>query len=117
MSVIIIDCLEVFIERPTSFMARAQTWSNYEKHNTIKFLSAITPQGTIGFILNGWGGQASDVYITKHYGLLHHLFHVMLFWLIEVLIFKKQLECTVLKSRFLLTPRGRNKIKRGRCCT
>ena len=27
--VVIIDCFEVFIERPTSLAARAQTWSNY----------------------------------------------------------------------------------------
>ena len=27
---IIIDCFEIFIERPTSLTARAQTWSNYK---------------------------------------------------------------------------------------
>ena len=71
--VIVIDCFEVFIERPTSLMARAQTWSNYKKHNTVKFLIGITPQRTIAFISNGWGGRASDVYITEHSGLLRHL--------------------------------------------
>ena len=64
--VIIIDCFEVFIERPTSLMARAQTWSNYKKHNTVKFLIGITPQGTVAFISKGWGGRASDVHITEH---------------------------------------------------
>jgi len=54
---IIIDCFEIFIERPTSFMARAQTWSNYKKHNTAKFLIGITPQGKFCFISNGWDGQ------------------------------------------------------------
>ena len=33
----------------------------------------ITPQGTIAFISNGWGGRASDVYITENSGLLRHL--------------------------------------------
>ena len=28
---IIIDCFEIFIDRPTSLMARAQTFSNYEQ--------------------------------------------------------------------------------------
>ena len=43
--VVIIDCFEVFIERPTFLAARAQTWSNYKHHNTVKFLIGITPPG------------------------------------------------------------------------
>ena len=54
-------------------MARAQTWSNYKKHNTVKFLIGITPQGTVAFISKGWGRRASDVHITEHSGLLRHL--------------------------------------------
>ena len=47
--VIIIDCFEVFIERPTSQTARSQTWSNYKHHNTIKYLIGVTPQGSVAF--------------------------------------------------------------------
>ena len=43
----IIDCSEIFIERPCSYQARAQTYSNYKKHNTVKFLISITPSGAI----------------------------------------------------------------------
>ena len=103
--VIVIDCFEVFIERPTSLMARAQTWSNYKKHNTVKFLIGITPQGTIAFISND-GHQMFTLQSTLAYCVT--FCQVTLFWLIEALIFKKQLECTVLRSRFLLTQRGRN---------
>lgn len=46
----IIDCFEVFIQRPTSFVARAQTYSNYKKHNTVKVLIGVAPTGTICFI-------------------------------------------------------------------
>ena len=70
---IIIDCFEVFMERPTSLTARAQTWSNYKKHNTCKFLIGITPQGSIAFILKGWGGRVSDVHLTENCGLLSKL--------------------------------------------
>ena len=70
---IIIDCFEVFIERPTSLKARAQTWSNYKKHNTCKFLIGITPQGSIAFISKGWGGRVSDVHLTENCGLLSKL--------------------------------------------
>ena len=71
--VVIIDCFEVFIERPSSLKARAQTWSNYKKHNTVKYLIGITPQGTISFISQGWGGWASDVHITNNCGLMNNL--------------------------------------------
>ena len=71
--VIIIDCFEVFIERPTSQMARSQTWSNYKHHNTIKYLIGITPQGSVAFISQGWGGRTSDVHLTENSGLLQKL--------------------------------------------
>ena len=54
-------------------MARACTWLQYKHYNTIKYLIGATPQGFISFISNGWGGQASDKYITKNSGFLKHL--------------------------------------------
>ncbi len=71
--VIIIDCFEVFMERPTNLKARAQTWSNYKHHNTCKFLIGISPQGSVTFISKGWGGRVSDVHLTEHSGILDHL--------------------------------------------
>ena len=70
---VIIDCFEVFVERPSCLLARAQTWSSYKHHNTAKFLIGITPQGTISFISKGWGGRASDKHITENCGLLKNL--------------------------------------------
>ena len=55
---VIIDCFEIFIDRPSNLKAQAQTWSNYKHHNTIKFLIGISPQGTIVFISKAWGGGA-----------------------------------------------------------
>jgi len=48
--VCILDCTEVFIERPSDLKARVQTWSNYKQHNTVKILIAITPQGSISSV-------------------------------------------------------------------
>jgi len=41
---VIIDCFEVFIERPGDLLVRASTWSNYKHHNTIIFLIGTCPQ-------------------------------------------------------------------------
>ena len=45
----ILDCFEVFIERPSSLNIRAMTWSNYKHHNTVKFLVCVAPQGVISY--------------------------------------------------------------------
>ena len=60
--VVIIDCFEIFIDRPTNLLARAQTYSQYKHHNTVKYLISITPQETVSFISDGWGGRTSDKY-------------------------------------------------------
>ena len=49
----VIDCFEVFCERPRDLMARAQTYSHYKHHNTVKFLIGITPLRVIAFISKG----------------------------------------------------------------
>jgi len=69
----IIDCTEVFIERPTSLQTRAVTYSHYKSHNTAKFLVGISPTGAITFLSKVWGGRASDKVITKNSGLIELL--------------------------------------------
>ncbi len=71
--VVIIDCFEIFLDRPTSLLARAQTYSAYKHHNTVKYLIGITPQGTVSFISNGWGGRTSDKHLTEHSNLYDNL--------------------------------------------
>ena len=70
---VIIDCFEVFINRPSNLMARAQTYSNYKNHNTVKILVGITPQGSISFASNAWGGRTSDKFLTDNCGILKKL--------------------------------------------
>ena len=70
---VIIDCSEIFIETPSSFEARAKTYSNYKKHNTLKFLIGVTPCGTVSFLSKCWGGRVSDKVITQDSSFLQML--------------------------------------------
>ncbi len=51
--ILIIDCFEIFLNPPTNLLARAQTFSSYKHHNTVKYLIGITPQGTVSYISGG----------------------------------------------------------------
>ena len=62
---VILDCAEIFIERPKSLINQACTWSEYKHHNTIKFLVGISPTGYITFLSDCYGGRDSDRYIVK----------------------------------------------------
>ena len=69
----IIDCFELFVDRPTNLTARNLTWSSYKSHNTGKYLIGIIPQGTICFISKGWGGRASVQHITENSKFLKYV--------------------------------------------
>ena len=71
----IIDCFEIFIERPHNLTARAQTWSNYKHNNTTKYLISVMPAGAISFLSAGWGGRVSDKEITLKSGYTDKLLH------------------------------------------
>ena len=71
--VVIIDCFEKFIDRPSNLSAHASTWSNYKHHNIAKVLLEISPQGVVSFLSECWGGRVSDKCLTEHCGILKKL--------------------------------------------
>ena len=50
---VVIDCFEIFLEKATNLLVRAQTYSAYKHNNTVKYIIGITPQGTVSYIRNG----------------------------------------------------------------
>ena len=71
----IIDCFEIFIENPHNLKARAQCYSHYKKHTTVKFLIACSPLGAVIFLSKAWGGRVSDVEITRKSGYISRSYH------------------------------------------
>ena len=70
---VIINCFEIFIDRLSDLLARAQTYSSYKHHNTVKNLIRITPKRVVSFISNGWEGRVSDICLTENCGLFGKL--------------------------------------------
>lgn len=69
----IIDCTEFFIQVPKHMKNQSATWSEYKHHNTVKCLVAITPQGSICYVSELYGGRSSDRHIVRTSGFLDYI--------------------------------------------
>lgn len=67
---IIIDCTELFTQKPSSLLVNSQMYSSYKSHSTFKALVGIAPHGPFTFISSLFSGSISDVELTKVSGLL-----------------------------------------------
>lgn len=77
---IIIDCTEIFLQKPTSPSAQRATWSNYKQHNTMKALVGISPTGYFTFVSKLWIGNVSNRYILKKVVYWTNLKRGILLW-------------------------------------
>lgn len=67
---VIIDCTEIFIQRPSAASIQQITYSTYKSHNTAKALIGITPNCFISFLPDLQPGRLSDKEIVKRSGLI-----------------------------------------------
>ena len=63
---VIVDCTEIFTQKPSSLKANKEIYSNYKSQATFKFLVAINACAAIVYVSWGWGGRTSDKYITAY---------------------------------------------------
>ena len=70
---VIIDATEFAVERPSSLVSQAGTFSSYKHMNTIKVLIGITPSGAVSFVSQTFEGSISDKQLTAQSGLLDKL--------------------------------------------
>ncbi|KAL7286802.1 hypothetical protein TKK_0018946 [Trichogramma kaykai] len=66
---LIIDAFEIRILKPTDPVHQSLTWSEYKKCNTSKYLVAVTCDGMIAYISQGYSGRISDVLLFEKCGI------------------------------------------------
>ena len=70
---VVIDCTELYVEKPFRPLAQRLTWSSYKHANTFKLLVGIMPSGAITFLSKLFSGSVSDAAIVKNSGLIEKL--------------------------------------------
>ena len=68
---VIIDCTELFCQKPFSLTIQSSLFSHYKDHITYKGLIGISPSGAITFVSELYDGSTSDVEIVKRCGILN----------------------------------------------
>lgn len=69
----IIDCTELFIQKPSIPSSQRVTWSQYKHLNTFKALISISPTESFTFISKLFTGSISDRRIVEESGYLEKL--------------------------------------------
>ena len=77
-TVAIIDTSEIFVEIPSDLVLQFISWSSYKQHNTLIhntliFLVACNPNGSISYISPLYLGSVSDPALTRDCGFLQKL--------------------------------------------
>ena len=68
----IIDCTELFCQRPSSLTIQSSLYSSYKHQVTYKGLVEIAPSGSIIFISHLYEGSISDKEIVARSGIVSH---------------------------------------------
>ncbi|XP_028394401.1 uncharacterized protein LOC114518578 [Dendronephthya gigantea] len=69
---LIIDCTEIFLERPSQVIQQSATWSDYKSHNTGKALLALSPVMLPVFTSDIFPGSISDEEMVIECGVLQY---------------------------------------------
>ena len=68
---VMIDCTELFCQKPSSLTIQSSLFSHYRHHITYKGLVGVSPSGTITFISELYDGSTPGVEIVKKCGILN----------------------------------------------
>ena len=82
---VIIDCTEIFIEKPSCFRAQSGTYSSYKGHNTAKGLIGIAPHGAVTFVSELYGDTVATRQLWRTVVYYNFWKKVTQLWRIEAL--------------------------------
>lgn len=71
-----LTCFKIFIDAHRKLKARAQCWSNYKHHCTVKVFISCSPLGHINYVSKVYGGRASDVQVVRESNFMTYEFHM-----------------------------------------
>ena len=67
---VVINCTEIKVQTPSSFVLHSEFYSSYKSATTLKGLVGITPSGAVSFISILYTGSISDRETVKRCGIL-----------------------------------------------
>ena len=70
---IILDCTEIAVENTEKLDTKCSLYSHYKGRTTLKALIGVSPNGTITYASDLYGGSTSDKAITKDCGVLDQM--------------------------------------------
>ena len=70
---VILDCTELWLQKPSSLYLNSELYSHYKGTNTMKGLIGIIPSGAVSFVSKLYAGSISDTAITKASGIMQLL--------------------------------------------
>lgn len=70
---IVVDCIEVPVQKAKCLCCRVRSYSHYKGTHTIKFMTGVSPSGLITFVSRMYGGRTSDKAIFQQSQLIEKL--------------------------------------------
>jgi len=67
---VILDCTEIFIQKPANLCCQIITYSHYKGSQTCKIMTGVSPAGNITYISKPYGGRVTDSTIFQQSDLI-----------------------------------------------
>ncbi|KAG1931606.1 hypothetical protein F2P79_021506 [Pimephales promelas] len=98
---VVIDCMELRCQTPSSLLLQGEVFSNYKSHYTVKGLIGMAPHGAVTFVSSLCAGSASDKQLFKQSGIVSLLKPEMAIMVNKGFLVDDCVPCKVYRPDFL----------------